>query len=594
ISEGDRIEFRKNDRELGVTNGMSGVLLKAEKNRFSVAVQEHGKKTRIVAFNPEEYHRFQLGYASTCSRAQGRTVQNAYVLHSPHLNKQMAYVGLTRHVKDVHYFVSKEDALNLSDLKRKALRDGSKATTLEYTYTREVEGALFRQKKEKAIQGLKESKHFSDRIKGRALNLWDRFNEKTYAYLEKKQDRKLSKEFFNFKEDPKEQEKTTVRKITPEELQKLSIIPVEAYEKVSPQEITIKISEQDQAIEINKERVKMKHAAIEIEKDLYDQNTNPSDSSKSFEKDTLKWRDLPKEKRKLLSSYFTTALKAQELREVVQAECGESLENASKSPHFQEWLKACALRNESAYQLKSLLSKEGSREILKEKSVYYIETHAKKHKDILKSQEQKALQVEKMKDLEGQLGCHVESLLYKLFPDGPSSKTAQGYRFGSKGSLVVSHSGPKAGQYYDFERQEGGGLLKLISRELKLDSHEARVWAGEFLGVANEIQLPAHFQKPTISSEKESDWASVKPDPKALAPKLEEQGKLSYYYKEVMRHPYHDEKGNLLYYVTRLQDNNNPSRKITPPLSYGYFKNNPKQLSWERRGYKDENGKKPL
>ena len=594
ISEGDRIEFRKNDRELGVTNGMSGVLLKAEKNRFSVAIQEHGKKTRIIAFNPEEYHRFQLGYASTCSRAQGRTVQNAYVLHSPHLNKQMAYVGLTRHVKDVHYFVSKEDALNLSDLKRKALRDGSKATTLEYTHTREVEGALSRQKKEKTIQGLKESEHFSDRMKGRALNLWDRFNEKTYAYLEKKQDRKLSKEFFNFKEDPKEQEKVIVRKITPEELRKLCIVPVEASEKVSPQEIAIKISEEDRAIEINKERVKMSRVAIEIEKDLYDQDTNPSDTSKSFEKNTLKWRNLPKEERKLLSSYFTTASKAQELREVVQAECGERLENASKSPHFQEWQKACALRNESAYQLKSLLSKEESKEFLKEKSIYYIETHAKKHEDILKSQEQKVLQGEKMKDLDGQLSCHVESLLYKLFPDGPSSKTAQGYRFGSKGSLTVSHSGPRAGQFYDFERQEGGGLLKLISRELKLDSREAKSWAGEFLGIASEIRLPAHFQKPTIPYEKESDWVSVKPDPKVPAPKFEEQGKLGYYYSEVMRHPYHDEKGNLLYYVTRLQDKNNPFRKITPPLSYGYFKNNPKQLSWERRGYKDENGKKPL
>jgi len=158
----------------------------------------------------------------------------------------------------------------------------------------------------------------------------------------------------------------------------------------------------------------------------------------------------------------------------------------------------------------------------------------------------------------------------------------------------VSHSGPKAGQFYDFERQEGGGLLKLISRELKLDSREAKSWAGEFLGIASEIRLPAHFQKPAISYEKESDWVSVKPDPKVPAPKFEEQGKLSYYYKEIMRHPYHDERGNLLYYVTRLQDKNNPSRKITPPLSYGYFKNNTEQLSWERRGYKGENGKKPL
>ena len=144
------------------------------------------------------------------------------------------------------------------------------------------------------------------------------------------------------------------------------------------------------------------------------------------------------------------------------------------------------------------------------------------------------------------------------------------------------------------EEKEGGGLLKLIQRELKLDRVEARRWAGEFLGIASEIKLPVSFQKPATSYEKESDWVSVKPDSKIPAPKLEEQGKLCYYYEEVMRHPYHDEKGNLLYYVTRLQDKNDPSRKITPPLSYGYFKDNPEELSWERRGYKNENGKKPL
>jgi len=594
VSVGDRLEFRKNDRELGVTNGMSGVLMKAEKTRFSVAIQENGKKTRIVSFNPEEYHRFQLGYASTCSRAQGRTVQNAYVLHSPHLNKQMAYVGLTRHVEDVHYFVSKEEALNLSDLKRKALRDGSKATTLEYTHTREVEGRSLLKKREHVIQELKDSESFSKRFKGTALNLWDRFNEKNYTYLEKKYDRKANQEFFNYKEEKQNLGKTTVREFIQEELKKLSIVPTEASEKVSPQEVAKKISLQDKDIEKNKETVKMKNTLIEIEKSLYDKNTNTSDASKSITKNFFSWKNLPKEERKLLSSYFSAASKAHELREVVQAECGESLKNAPKSPRYQEWQKACAQRNEAAYQVKPFLSKEESRGVLKENSVYYIEIHAKKHEDILKAQEQRTFQAEKMKDLDGQLTSHVEPLLYKLFPDGPSSKTAKSYRFGAKGSLSVTHSGHKAGQFYDFERQEGGGLLKLIARELKLDKGETRAWAGGFMGIVNEIKLPSSFKKPEGSLGKESDWVSVKPDPKVPAPKFEEQGKLHHYFDEVMRHAYHDEKGNLLYYVLRLQDKNAPSRKITPPLSYGYFKDNPEDLSWERRGYKDEHGKKPL
>lgn len=594
ISEGDRIEFRKKDTKLGVSNRDTGILIRAEKDQFTVALQENGKKTRIVRFDPSRYRGFQLGYASTAHCVQGRTVDRAYILHSPYLNKQMAYVKLTRQVEEVTYFVPKEEAANLSDLKRQALRDGSKSATYDYTDTEEIEKLSSMEKKEFEIKALRNSEEFASRFKGMTIQAWEQVKGKALGFIERKQDRSQSSEFFSFKGDGIATSRGVVREVTEKELKKLTIVPAEAAEKFSPKEVIEKISEQDRSIEINKERVKMSRKATEIEKDLYDQDANPSNTPKSFEKDAFAWRDLPKEERKLFSSYFTTASKASELREVVQAECGESLEGASKSSYFQEWQKACALRNESAYQLKSLLSKEECRGFLKEKSVYYIEMHAKKHEDILKVQEQKALQSEKMKDLDGQLSSHVESLLYKLFPDGPSSKTAQGYRFGSKGSLIVSHSGPKAGQFYDFERQEGGGLLKLISRELKLDSQEARSWAGEFLGVANEIQFPAHFQKPTISSEKESDWVSFKPDPKVPAPKLEEQGKLSYYYKEVMRHPYHDERGNLLYYVTRLQDKNNPSRKITPPLSYGYFKNNPKQLSWERRGYKDENGKKPL
>ncbi len=583
VSVGDRIEFRKNDRELGVTNGMSGVLLKAEKNCFSVGIQEHGKKTRIVSFNPEEYHRFQLGYASTCSRAQGRTVQNAYVLHSPHLNKQMAYVGLTRHVKDVHYFVSKEDALNLSDLKRKALRDGSKATTLEYTHSREVENALSSQKREETIQNLKESEHLSDRLKGKALNLWDQLNQKTYAYLEKRHDRKPDKEFFNFNEDESHR-KTTVREIPKQEIKNLSIIPSEVSEKMSPQKFIETISEQDRTIKINKDRVQMKN-------DLYDQDPSLSDSSKRLEKRILTWKDLPKEERNLLNNYFSAASKASELREVVQAEYGESLENTSKSPHYQKWQKACALRNEAAYQLKPLLSKEENKKILKDKSVYYIETHAKKHEKILEAQKQKAIGKEKIKGIEDQLSFHVEPLLYKLFPDGPSSKTSHSFRFGAKGSLSVTIAGPKAGQFYDFERGEGGGLLKLIARELKLDKQESRAWAGEFLGIVDTFQFPTTFKKPETSIKEVSNWFSLKPDPKFPAPPLEKIGKLHHYYREVVRYPYHDLQGNLLFYVLRLE--NAKGEKITPPLSYGKDKNKD-EASWQLKGYISPEEKRPL
>lgn len=138
--------------------------------------------------------------------------------------------------------------------------------------------------------------------------------------------------------------------------------------------------------------------------------------------------------------------------------------------------------------------------------------------------------------------------------------------------MSVTCSGTKIGQFYDFEHQEGGGLLQLIEKELKLNKVEAKEWALEFLGEIFNFKNQPAFLKPSNDEAKEEvDWISLKPDPKIPAPKFEELGKLHHYYNEVMRHPYYDKEGNLLYYVLRLE--NQQGEKITPPLSYGKLNN---------------------
>jgi len=573
ISEGDRIEFRKKDVDLGINNGDVGVLMRTNKDQFSVALQEYGKKTRLVDFNPSQYRGFQLGYASTAQRSQGRTIHRAYILHSPHLNRQMAYVKLTRHIDDVFYFVSKDEASSISDLKRQALRDGSKRATYNYTDTEEIEKVLSIQKKENEIEILRSAKEFSLRVKGFAIQTWEQLKGQTLNFIEKKQDRTSGKEFFSFKSDSATVSMGNVHEVSEDE-------------KFSSQEVVEKIIQQDRSIEMNE----TKRTALFVEEHLGDSIIRSSDTAIH----SPSWRALPKEEKGYFDNYFDASLKASELREIVRVECNEKLDKISQSASYRDWQKACAIRNEFAYCLRPLLIKKECRGILKEGALYYIEAHAKRHENLLKNQEQRPFQREKTKELDVQLTSHIEPLLYKLFPDGPSAKTAKGYRFGSKGSLSVTHSRPKAGQFYDFERQEGGSLLQLISRELKLDKREARIWAGEFLKISNEIMPSASFKKLTATQGKESDWVSVKPPSDIFAPTLKEHGKMHYYFRELVRHPYRDENGDLLYYVLRLQDKSNSLRKITPPLSYGYFKDNPKKLSWECRGYKDENGKKPL
>ncbi|MCB1116467.1 MAG: AAA family ATPase, partial [Chlamydiia bacterium] len=581
VSEGDRIEFRKKDSDLGVKNGDVGVLLRAEEKKFVVALQENGKKVRMVGFDPKKYRGFQLGYASTAQRVQGRTVDRAFVLHSPYLNKQMAYVKLTRHVDQVSYFVSKEEATNLSDLKRQALRDGSKKATYDYTDTEAIEKQNALQRKESEIRSLKNEDKLIARFKGLTLQTWEHIKGKTSEYIEKKQDRMQSSEFFSFK-DESASSKGNVQEVTHAQ----SIVLSEPSETISPQEVVEKIITQDYAIQKNSKLSSMSDSKKELTLMLNDKEGNRQDSSTSID---FSWKDLSKEEKKLIKGYYSAASKAQELREVVHAEGGEELKDVSTFPHYQQWQKVCAQRNAFAYLLKSFLSKSESKGVLKESSIYYIGVHAKRHEEVLKAREEQALKGEKLKNLEGSLASHIEPLLHKLFPDGPSVKTSQGYRFGAKGSLSVTCAGSKAGQFYDFERGEGGGLLTLIERELKMNRQEAKAWAGEFLGIAEEIKLPATFQKSHRSVET-SDWISLKPNPKLPAPSFEKLGKLHHYYKEVARHPYHDLNGNLLYYVLRLE--NDKGEKITPPLSYGRYEGeNP---SWQLKGYTPEGEKRPL
>ena len=81
LSEGDLIEFRENNKKLGVTNGLLGVLVSASEKKFTVKTQELGKE-KVVSFDPTKFTSFQLGYATTYFRSQGRTVDRAYVLYS--------------------------------------------------------------------------------------------------------------------------------------------------------------------------------------------------------------------------------------------------------------------------------------------------------------------------------------------------------------------------------------------------------------------------------------------------------------------------------------------------------------------------------
>ena len=102
LAPGDRIVFTMNDRPLGVANGMTGAVKDIDIGRIGgplMAVEldapnEHGD--RLVHI-PVSFARFDLGFALTTHRAQGKTLSSAHVLVNPAMgDREWTYVAASR------------------------------------------------------------------------------------------------------------------------------------------------------------------------------------------------------------------------------------------------------------------------------------------------------------------------------------------------------------------------------------------------------------------------------------------------------------------------------------------------------------------
>ena len=105
FSVGDQIVFTKIDKGLGVNNGTLGRVTELSKSNIKVAIEKNGVSQEI-SFSPNLYKRFDNGWAVTIHKNQGATVDLAFVLASFEQYKNLAYVALTRHAKNVQVYAS--------------------------------------------------------------------------------------------------------------------------------------------------------------------------------------------------------------------------------------------------------------------------------------------------------------------------------------------------------------------------------------------------------------------------------------------------------------------------------------------------------
>lgn len=129
FATGDRILFTKNERELGVQNGSLGTVTALTRaGTFSVKLDDG----REVTFDARTFNYIEQGYALTVHKAQGVTVDRAYVLAGEMMDAQMAYVAFTRHRDRVDLFYNRVDFATDAKLMRTLGRERLKDTTLDY------------------------------------------------------------------------------------------------------------------------------------------------------------------------------------------------------------------------------------------------------------------------------------------------------------------------------------------------------------------------------------------------------------------------------------------------------------------------------
>ncbi|MCW8445689.1 Ti-type conjugative transfer relaxase TraA [Fluoribacter gormanii] len=141
----DRVYFLKREDSLSVINGSLGTIkaIDAQSGVITVALDCDETKPKIVQVNTNYYKHMEHGYAATVYKAQGVTVDRAYVLPTAHYDAHSTYVAMTRHRKSCDVFVSREVFAHDKALIQALRRNRAKDVTLDYTH---IQGEFARQR----------------------------------------------------------------------------------------------------------------------------------------------------------------------------------------------------------------------------------------------------------------------------------------------------------------------------------------------------------------------------------------------------------------------------------------------------------------
>lgn len=131
FAAGDRLVFLKNDKHIGVKNGQLGTVEKIERHGESYKMAVRGDDGKLVTLNTKDYDRLDHGYATTVHKAQGVTVDRAYVLSGRMHDRELSYVSMSRSRQETRLYIDAGKYKDAASLARQMNQSHQKGTTLD-------------------------------------------------------------------------------------------------------------------------------------------------------------------------------------------------------------------------------------------------------------------------------------------------------------------------------------------------------------------------------------------------------------------------------------------------------------------------------
>lgn len=118
LSTGDRVRFSAREKDLGVVNGLFGVVEGLERGReadswhLRIRTQSDSPELdgRLVQFDTADFRSLTYGYAGTVHKSQGQSIPDVYQLANPSMtDRNMQLVAFTRMKENYRLYGSQDD-----------------------------------------------------------------------------------------------------------------------------------------------------------------------------------------------------------------------------------------------------------------------------------------------------------------------------------------------------------------------------------------------------------------------------------------------------------------------------------------------------